>query len=520
MMILTVGSSVKDDKNRAYVLDEIIGQDGFGYVFKAHRMNDNSIYAVKTTLPSFGDSSAEEAFKNEILYAAGVKGENIIAYEFVHNGDDFPELPPYIIMEYADGGTLASILKQRRQAGEAYELVALLDIFKQLTLGMSEINRTLVHRDIKPDNILLCGSTLKISDFGLSKIAEENTRTMTFKGSGTPLYMAPEAWDFSKNTVQMDIYSMGIVFYELATLRYPYEPIPRTLEDCKNAHLLSTMVSLDKGITPLPSSLISVINRMLEKSTKRRFSNWQDIIQLLEKQNKPDSPIDKMVAMAVAVKNAEDIARQNRESAEQQKTKEKSDFCALVYSQFENTIIAPIINFVEKVNSQYAGSAKITFAKSGYTPYKKELFSWKMDIPPNNSLIFNMEAILKENHKRKVSVDRFWGENRTQTEYYIPQYKGKNILAWGEVSNQSGLGFNLLLLDSGDIYGDWIIMNNKNNLSNISGRERREPFPFSLQELQSEIDKVQITHLYSADFEPFEDTSFLNLIKILAFDLR
>lgn len=519
-MILTVGSSVKDDGNSVYILDEIIGQGGFGYVFKAHRESDNSVFAVKTMLPSFGDSSAEEAFKNEIQSATGVKGENIIRYEFIHNGDNFPELPPYIIMEYADGGTLGSVLKQRQQADEAFELVDLLDIYKQLASGMSEINRTLVHRDIKPDNILLCGSTFKISDFGLSKIAAENTRTMTFKGGGTPLFMAPEAWDFSKNTVQMDIYSMGIVFYELATLRYPYEPIPRTYEECKNAHLLSAMVSLEKFNTFLPSSLISVINKMLEKSTKRRFANWQDIIQLLEEQTKSDSLIDKMVVMAVAARNAEDIARQNQESAAQQKAKEKSDFCKLVCSQFENTIIAPIINFAEKVNSQYAGSAKITYPQTGCTTYSREHFSWKMNIPPNNSLTFNMEAILKENHRREVPADRIWGENRTRTEYYIPQYKGKNILAWGEVSNKADYGFNLLLLDSGEIYGDWIIMNNKNNFSNISGNARREPFSFSLQELPKEINSVQITHLYSADFEHFSDTSFIDLIRMLAFDLR
>ena len=76
------------------------------------------------------------------------------------------------------------------------------------------------------------------------------------------------------------------------------------------------------------------------------------------------------------------------------------------------------------------------------------------------------------------------------------------------------------MLDSGGLYGDWITMNNKNNLSNFSeGRERCEPFSFSLNELPSEIDKVQVTHLYRADFEPFDDTLFLNLIKMLAFDL-
>jgi serine/threonine protein kinase len=422
-------------------------------------------------------------------------------------------------MEYADGGTLGSIFKKQRQTNTNYDLAILLDTFKQLAKGMNEINRTLIHRDIKPDNILLCGSTLKISDFGLSKIAVENTRTMTFKGGGTPLYMAPEAWDYSKNTIQMDIYSMGIVFYELATLHYPYDPIPLTTEDCKNAHLLSSIVSIEKINSSLPASLISVINRMLEKSTKRRFSNWNDIIQLLEKQIEPDSPIDKIVAMAITAKNAEDIARQTQESAKRKKDKEKFDFCKLIYSQFENTIIAPLVNFSEKINSQYAGNTNISCHQIGNITHNDEYFSWKMDISSSNALTFNIEAILKENHTCKVYADRIWGGNETRTEYYIPQYKGKNILAWGEVLNQAGYGFNLLLLDSGDIYGDWVIMNNKNNFSKVAGNSKREPFPFDLQELPLEINNVQVTHLYSTDFEPFNNNSFLNLIKMLAFDL-
>ena len=116
-----------------------------------------------------------------------------------------------------------------------------------------------------------------------------------------------------------------------------------------------------------------------------------------------------------------------------------------------------------------------------------------------------------------MPVDIFWGENRTRKENYIPQYKSKNILAWGEIVNKAGYGFNILLIDSGDIYGDWIIMENKNNLSHLTGKERREPFAFSLQELPTEINKVQITHLYSADFTEFDDTLFLGLIRTLSF---
>ena len=111
-MLLNIGSTIQDDKRNKYILDDIIGQGGFGYVYKAHRIGDNSIFAVKTTFPSFGDSSSANAFKNEIQSAAKVRGENVISYEYVHDGETFLGFPPYIIMEYANGGTLRSKIIQ------------------------------------------------------------------------------------------------------------------------------------------------------------------------------------------------------------------------------------------------------------------------------------------------------------------------------------------------------------------------------------------------------------------------
>ena len=274
-MFLTVGIAVKDNNGNSYLLDEIIGRGGFGYVFRAHREKDNKVFAVKTSFPSFDDSSLAQAFKNEIRAALKVVGDNVIHYEYVHDGDSFPEYPPYIIMEYADGGTLKDTLEKRRACRKLLTNDELSSIFIQLAKGMRVINEQLIHRDVKPDNILLCDGVLKISDFGLSKVVAEQTRSFSFKGGGTPLYMAPEAWDYSKNTIQMDIYSMGIVFYELATLQYPYLlPKDCTTDDCKSAHLYSSIQSLPSRNANLSPHLVSIINRMLEKSTRRRFSSW------------------------------------------------------------------------------------------------------------------------------------------------------------------------------------------------------------------------------------------------------
>lgn len=518
-MLLNVGSSVKDDKNNLYVLDEIIGQGGFGCVFISHRKKDNTVFAVKTTLPSFGNSASVQSFKNEICSAIKVAGENVIRYEYIHDGDLFPEFPPYIIMEYADGGTLNTLLNKRKNERKLYTNDELIGIYRQLVKGMNQINSHLVHRDVKPDNILLCGNTLKISDFGLSKVVAESTRTMSFKGGGTPLYMAPEAWDLSNNTIQMDIYSMGIVFYELATLQYPYTPLPTSYEECKSTHLYSSIANPTKINPHLSPSLSSLIIRMLEKSVKKRFHNWNEIIELLNVQNASDSLIDQIVAKAVAAKNEEDSARQQMDNMDKQLKKERENFIRLVYSQFEQTIINPIIEFAKKVNQQYAGKDKLIFSDNQHHSSDQTTFFWKMIIPPNNTVTINFEIIRKENFTREIYVDRIFNGNQTRKENYIPQYKGKSILSWGKVVNKSGYGFNILLLDSGDIYGDWIIMKNKNNFSLMTGKERKEPFAFSLQELPTEIDKVQITHLYSAEFEEFTTTSFLNLIQLISFNL-
>ena len=511
-MIINIGSLLKDNANNVYFLDEVIGQGGFGIVYKSHRKSDNALYAIKTMLPSFGDSSSVLSFKNEIKLAKNITGENIIKYEYIHSGDDYPELPPYIIMEYANGGTLRDILSQRQQQKKFFETDELINIFTQLANGMNEINKKLVHRDIKPENVLICDDKFKISDFGLSKIASENTRTMSFKGGGTPFYMSPEAWDYSKkNTVQMDIYSMGIVFYELAALQYPYDLKRHTLEDCKEAHLYSTIKNLSALNSSLPANIVSVINRMLEKPTQKRFLNWQDILQLITIKSNKISYVDNFVSKAIAIKNQEDITLQNQISEQKKKIKEKEDFCKLIYSQFGTNILSPIRALAENFNDQYAGSDKYSLSNNITTATARpERFYWNMKSPSNKTIFFDMEALLLENHITENTT--MFGE-RIQVNY-IPQCQNKKILSWGKISNKEGYGFNLLLLEGKEIYGDWFIMTNKN--SGLSNHKRRvEPFGFDLNELPEEIGYINAMHIYTTKIDLLTEENLLNHIQLL-----
>src|SRR5439155_20480785 len=155
-------------------------------------VNSGGVYAVKT-LAAPSNPSDVESFKNEGRLAVGIRHPNVIEYYYFHAGDEHPNLPLYIVMEYADGGSLLQSFQNARAQQKVFSPDELVTMFRQLVAGMSAVNQTLVHRDIKPANILRKGDSLKITDFGLAKLAAEATRTMTFKGGGTFPYMAPEA---------------------------------------------------------------------------------------------------------------------------------------------------------------------------------------------------------------------------------------------------------------------------------------------------------------------------------------
>ena len=98
-LIITIGSKVKDGEGNTYTLTEELGHGGFGCVYKAECEADKSVYAVKTLLYSFGDEVTAASFKNEVKISSEVSGEHVIHYIYAHDGDEYPELPPYISMQ-------------------------------------------------------------------------------------------------------------------------------------------------------------------------------------------------------------------------------------------------------------------------------------------------------------------------------------------------------------------------------------------------------------------------------------
>src|SRR3981081_1673289 len=256
------GKTNKDE----YEITRLIDGGGFGIVYEV-RNKDGGILALKTITTGLLNETGVEALANEGHLATEIEHENVLRVFHFHDGLQFPHLPPYMLMEYADGGTLSTLLNDRRGSNQYFTSSELLEIFSQLASGMKAINEKLIHRDIKPDNILIVNNKLKISDFGLSKVVGAATRSRTFKGINHVMYCAPEAWRLDKNLPSMDMYSMGITFYEIATLSHPYviEEGSNAIEAWRNAHFSKLPINPEQHNDTLDPKLAQIIMKMMSK---------------------------------------------------------------------------------------------------------------------------------------------------------------------------------------------------------------------------------------------------------------
>src|SRR3989337_2394501 len=177
--MITQNSIVFDAEGNEYIVESFVGRGSFGDVYSIRKKIVNEIYALKTLSAPFVDETTLKSFSNEGKLALEISHPNVIQYYYFHDGNLYKDLPMYIIMEYADGGTLENRIKEKINDKSFYSNDELFAIFSQLIEGMKAVNSKLVHRDIKPDNILIHQNNFKISDFGLSKIVTQATRTST-----------------------------------------------------------------------------------------------------------------------------------------------------------------------------------------------------------------------------------------------------------------------------------------------------------------------------------------------------
>lgn len=257
-------------------LDDI-DQGGMGRVYEGHRQDEPSIrVAIKVPRPEYAETFLREA------EAAQRVADSPHVVPVMDWGND-PS--PFIAFRFIEGPTLRKVLERRRALNEFWSEVELIGLFRQLVDAMKAINTHVVHRDLKPANIFDDTGSLRVADFGLSKYVGEVTRADTYKGGGTDAYMAPEVWIFREgreDTVidwAADQYSLGIVFYEMATLQRPFAGAAR---DLKDGHLFKRPARVTDMVHSLSDRVASLISRMIEKAVGKRFASWDEITAELD----------------------------------------------------------------------------------------------------------------------------------------------------------------------------------------------------------------------------------------------
>jgi serine/threonine protein kinase len=350
-MDLRPGNTVKGpDTKETYKVIRPIGSGGFGIVYE---ISDTTgvRYALKTIQTGLMNDMELDILLNEGRLALTIAHDNVIRVFYFHDGSVDPSLPPYLLMELADGGTLQDELNARRQQQAFLSNEDLVAIYLQLASGMKAINEKLVHRDIKPDNILKVGDSLKISDFGLSKLVGAATRSHTFKGINHIRYCAPEAWRLEENLPSMDMYSMGIVFYEIATLQHPLNPSQQgdPIQEWKESHFFQVPEDPRIHNRTLKLTISQLIMKMLAKRPEDRYFSWDELIERLKSVDlEPHKEINvtSLLNHAMKIKYEKEKSRLKAE-AEAICLKEYDNFMA--YSFTEITQAAD--NTVEAFNS-------------------------------------------------------------------------------------------------------------------------------------------------------------------------
>lgn len=256
--------------NDRYEIIKSIGEGGMANVYLAYDTILDRRVAVKVLR---GDLSNDEKFvrrfQREALSASSLSHPNIV--EMYDVGEDNGIY--YIIMEYIEGKTLKQLIKKRG----ALTLSEAIDIMLQITDGISEAhNSYIIHRDLKPQNIMIKDDgSIKITDFGIAMALNSTQLTQTNSVMGSVHYLPPEQASGKGSTIRSDIYSMGILFYELLTGNLPFRG--DNAVEIALKQMRDEIPSVRKKNPSIPQSVENVIIRATAKNPKNRYSDSKEM---------------------------------------------------------------------------------------------------------------------------------------------------------------------------------------------------------------------------------------------------
>lgn len=254
-----------------YEIMEVIGVGGMAVVYKAFDNIDHRIVAVKILKEEYlTNEEFKRRFRNESKAIAVLSHPNIVKIFDVSFGDAIQ----YIVMEYIEGITLKEYIKQQGVVDPREAVYFITQILRALKHAH---DKGIVHRDIKPQNILLISDgTIKVTDFGIARFSENATRTMTDGAIGSVHYISPEQAKGSVTDARTDIYSAGVMLYEMLTGKLPFQS--------DNAVSVALMQLQNDPIKPreinpnIPEGLEEIIIRAMRKNPTERYQSANDML--------------------------------------------------------------------------------------------------------------------------------------------------------------------------------------------------------------------------------------------------
>ena len=253
-----------------YHILETIGGGGMANVYKAHDAILNRTVAVKVLRPQFSDDDEFiRRFRREAQAATSLSHPNVVSIYDVGEESDLY----YIVMEYVDGLTLKQLIQQRG----SLPIEEIVDIMMQISSAIAHAHANqIVHRDIKPHNILISEQgEAKVTDFGIARAMTSATITHTNSVMGSVHYLSPEQARGGMVNEKSDIYSLGIVLYEMVTGRVPFSG--DTAVSIAIKHLQTEVPSPRKFNPTLPQSLENIILKATAKDPFHRYASVREM---------------------------------------------------------------------------------------------------------------------------------------------------------------------------------------------------------------------------------------------------
>lgn len=258
-----------------YEVQEIIGVGGMSVVYKAYDNVDDRTVAVKILKEEFlNNEEFKRRFKNESKAIALLSHENIVKVYDVNFGEKLQ----YIVMEYIDGITLKEYINKQNSISWNDALFFMTQILRAVQHAH---DKGIVHRDIKPQNIILLpNGNIKVTDFGIARFSRSDTKTLTEQAIGSVHYIAPEQAKGEATDEKADIYSIGVVLYEMLAGKVPFDS-----ENAVSVALMQVQANAQKltQINPdIPKGLEQICVHAMQKNPRDRYQTATEMLLDIE----------------------------------------------------------------------------------------------------------------------------------------------------------------------------------------------------------------------------------------------